>query len=163
MSRRTQRGSPGESIGLRSSARGNRLVAPWGAPTTLAIMNDAATSQTRILVIGLDPYRVPGPWDPRPIAEAIENAAPRYAEEGLEVENCLLGLDGDDIEAVVTAALRAHSWDCVVVGGGIRKPEELLEMFEVIVNLIRQYAPQAAIAFNRSPADIVDAAARWLR
>lgn len=122
---------------------------------------DAATP--RILVIGLDPYRVPGPWDPRPVAEAIERSTSRYAEEGLEVENCLLGLDGDDIPAVVTAALRARTWDCVVVGGGIRKAEELLEVFEVIVNLIRQHAPGAPIAFNRDPSDIVDAATRWVR
>ena len=124
---------------------------------------DAATSPPRILVIGLDPYRVPGPWDPRPVAEAIEKATARYADDGLDVETCLVGLDGDDIDSVVTAALRAHGWDCVVVGGGIRKPEELLEMFEVIVNLIRRHAPDAAIAFNRSPADIVDAATRWVR
>ncbi len=26
----------------------------------------------RVLVIGLDPYRVPGPWDPEPVAKAIE-------------------------------------------------------------------------------------------
>ena len=97
------------------------------------------------------------------MAEAIERSSSRFAEEGLKVENCLLGLDGDDIAAIVTAALRAHVWDCVVVGGGIRKPDELLEMFEVIVNLVRQHAPGAAIAFNRSPADIVDAVTRWVR
>ncbi|KQP02061.1 hypothetical protein ASF30_04795 [Leifsonia sp. Leaf264] len=122
---------------------------------------DAATP--RILVIGLDPYRVPGPWDPRPVAEAIERSTSRYAEVGLEVQNCLLGLDGDDIPAVVTAALSAHAWDCVVVGGGIRKAEELLEVFEVTVNLIRQHAPGAPIAFNRDPSDIVDAVTRWVR
>ncbi|WP_200918418.1 hypothetical protein [Leifsonia sp. Leaf264] len=79
------------------------------------------------------------------------------------MQNCLLGLDGDDIPAVVTAALSAHAWDCVVVGGGIRKAEELLEVFEVTVNLIRQHAPGAPIAFNRDPSDIVDAVTRWVR
>jgi hypothetical protein len=114
-------------------------------------------------VIGLDPYRVPGPWDPKPVADAIEASTARFAEHGIDAENCLFGLDGsDDIEAVVTAALRARPWECVVVGGGVRKSEEQLELFETIVNLVRRHAPGAAIAFNRTPADIVEAAARRL-
>lgn len=124
---------------------------------------DAPTSPPQVLVIGLDPYRVPGAWDPRPVADAIEESTARFAEQGIDVENCLFGLDGDDdVEAVVTTALRAQPWECVVVGGGVRKPEEQLELFEMIVNLVRRHAPDAAIAFNRTPADIVDAAARWL-
>lgn len=35
-------------------------------------------------------------------------------------------------------------------------------MFEKVVNLIRQHAPQAAIAFNTSPGDSAEAALRWL-
>lgn len=117
----------------------------------------------RVLVIGLDPYRVPGPWDPAPVAAAIEESVKRFAAAGIEVQNCLLGLDGSDVQAVVSAALAAGSWDCVLIGGGIRKSEELLEMFELIVNLVRQHAPAAAIAFNRTPDDIVDAVLRRLR
>ena len=33
-----------------------------------------------------------------------------------------------EVEARVTVALQARSWDCVVVGGGIREPEEQLEL-----------------------------------
>jgi hypothetical protein len=39
----------------------------------------------------------------------------------------------------------------------------LLKFFEKLVNLVRQHAPGAAIAFNRSPEDTADAALRWLR
>lgn len=121
------------------------------------------TSMSRVLVIGLDPYRVPGPWDPKPVADAIEVGIARFAARGVGVETCLVGLDGsDDVEAVVGAALRARPWEVVVVGGGVRKPEEQLELFEKIVNLIRQNTPDAAIAFNSTPTDTFDAAARWL-
>ena len=73
-------------------------------------------------------------------------------------------VDGsDDVEARVTGALQARSWDCVIVGGGIRTPEEQLELFESIINLVRRHAPQATIAFNRTPHDLADAAARSLR
>ena len=116
-----------------------------------------------VLVIGLDPYRVPGPWDPAPVAAAIEEAVRRFAENGIDARNCLIGLDGsDDVEAVVTAALRGRAWECVLIGGGIRKDEEQLELFELVINLARQHAPNAAIAFNSNLADIVDAVVRQL-
>jgi isocitrate lyase len=51
----------------------------------------------------------------------------------------------------------------VVIGGGIRTHEPLLEFFEKVINMVRQQAPDAAIAFNRSPEDCVDAALRHLR
>ncbi len=120
-------------------------------------------SRPRVLVVGLDPFRVPGPWDPQPIADAIETGMARLADRGFSAEACLIGLDGsDDIEARVTAALEAGQWECVVVGGGIRGSEEQVELFESIVNLIRRHAPQAAIAFNSTPQDMVDAVARQL-
>ena len=31
-----------------------------------------------------------------------------------------------------------------------------------VLNLVRRHAPGAAIAFNRTPADIYEAAARWV-
>ena len=75
----------------------------------------------------------------------------------------VIGLDGsDDIEGVVTRALDSRRWEVVVVGGGIRKPEDQLDLFERIVNLVHRHAPDAAIAFNSTPGDTFDAAARWL-
>ena len=124
---------------------------------------DTTTPTPRVLVIGLDPYRVPGPWDPKPVADAVEAGIARFAEHGVGVETCLFGLDGsDDVEAVVSAALAARPWECVVVGGGVRTPEDLLELFEQVLNLIRRHAPEAAIAFNSTPSDTFDAAARWI-
>jgi predicted SnoaL-like aldol condensation-catalyzing enzyme len=112
-------------------------------------------------VIGLDPYRVPGPWDPEPVAHAITESMTRLADHGFDAETCLFGLDGsDDIETVVTSALRSRPWHCVLIGGGVRKSEDLLELFESVVNLARRHAPDAAIAFNRTPVDIVDAIER---
>ncbi|MER7002367.1 hypothetical protein ABT297_04870 [Dactylosporangium sp. NPDC000555] len=114
----------------------------------------------RVLVIGLDPYRVPGPWDPKPVADRIEAGRTRFTEHGVAAEFCLFGLDGsDDIEAVVTAVLRAQPWECVVIGGGVR---DQLELFERVVNLVRRHAPDAAIAFSATPEDTFEAATRWV-
>jgi hypothetical protein len=119
--------------------------------------------EPRVLVIGVDPRRIPGPWDPAPVVEALAAGMARFADAGVGAETCLFGLDGsDDIETVVTEALASRAWEVVVVGGGVRKPEELLELFETVVNLVRKHAPGAAIAFNTSPVDSFDAAARWL-
>jgi hypothetical protein len=118
------------------------------------------TEPARVLVIGLDPYRVPGPWDPQPVADGIAVGLARFAEHGVPVSSCLVGLDGsDDIPAVVTEALRRRPWECVTIGGGVRNQ---LELFEQVINLVRRHAPGAAIAFNSTPSDTFDAAARWI-
>ena len=125
---------------------------------------DMTAPAPRVLVIGLDPFRVPGPWDPQPVADAIEVGRANFAEHGVGVEMCLVGLDGsDDIPAVIAAAVAAHPWECVVVGGGIRRAEDQLNLFEQIINLIRHHAPNAAIAFNSTPSNTYEAAARWIQ
>jgi hypothetical protein len=124
---------------------------------------DATDAEPRVLVIGLDPYRVPGPWDPTPVADAIAAGMARFAEAGLGVESCLFGLDGsDDIEALVAGALDSRPWEVVVVGGGVREPPDQLDLFERVINLVHRHAPRAAIAFNSTPGDTFAAAVRWL-
>lgn len=121
---------------------------------------DTPALKLRVLVIGFDPFRVPGPWDPQPAADGIEIGRARFIEHGLGAQFCLVGLDGsDDVEAVITAALCAQSWECVVIGGGVRHE---LDLFERVVNLVHRHARDAAIAFNVTPADTFEAAARWV-
>lgn len=117
----------------------------------------------RVLVIGLDPTRVPGPWDPQPVVTAIEAGLAKFAEHGVGVQTCLIGLDGtDDVDTVVGDALRAHAWECVTVGGGLRHSDDQVELLERVINLIRRHAPGAAIAFNSAPDTTYEAAARWI-
>jgi hypothetical protein len=121
------------------------------------------TAPPRVLVIGLDPYRVPGPWNPEPVAEAIEAGLAEFAEHGVGVQTCLIGVDGsDDVEAVVRSALASQPWECVTVGGGLRHSDDQAELLELVINLIRRHAPTAAIAFNSTPGSTYQAAARWL-
>ena len=122
---------------------------------------DTSPQTPRVLVIGFDPYRIPGPWDPKPVADGIAAGVEKFAEAGVGVEVCLFGMDGsDDIPAVLTAALAARTWECVVVGGGVRRAEG--DLFEQVVNLVRRHAPDAAIAFNSRPDTTFEAAARWI-
>lgn len=113
-----------------------------------------------VLIIGLDPVRIPG-WDPQPVMAAIARGQARFDEVGVEADLCLVVPD-DDPETAIVEALKAKDYACVVVGGGIRKHEPLLQLFEKVINLVRQHAPGAAIAFNSTPEDTADAALRWL-
>jgi len=71
-------------------------------------VNDAVPAP-RVLVVGLDPYRVPGPWDPTPVAEAIRVGMAGLDDAGFAAEACLVGLDGsEDVAATVSAALASH-------------------------------------------------------
>ncbi|MEV0155552.1 hypothetical protein AB0H57_17660 [Micromonospora sp. NPDC050686] len=115
----------------------------------------------RVLVIGLDPVRIPG-WDPEPVVAAIARGHARFGAYGIEADQCLVAPDEHPEQAIVEALTR-HDYACVVVGGGIRKHEPLLGLFEQVINLIRRHAPGAAIAFNSTPEDTADAALRWLR
>ncbi|ETK31298.1 hypothetical protein MPTA5024_35785 [Microbispora sp. ATCC PTA-5024] len=115
----------------------------------------------RVLVVGLDPAKIEG-WDPEPVKAAIARGRARFDDRGIPSDWCLVALD-ENPEAAIAEALTGNDYACVVIGGGIRKHEPLLELFERVVNLVRRHAPDAAIAFNSSPDDCLDAALRWLR
>src|SRR5690349_15879442 len=115
----------------------------------------------RVLVIGLDPVRIAG-WDPAPVVAAIARGHARFADHGIDADMCLVAPE-ENAEAAIVEALTREDYACVVVGGGIRKHEPLLEFFERVVNLVREHSPDAAIAFNSTPEDCADAALRWLR
>jgi len=115
----------------------------------------------RVLVLGLDPAKIQG-WDAEPVQAAIARGQARFDDHGIEADLCLVALD-ENTEGVIVEALTRKDYACVVIGGGIRTHEPLLEFFEKVVNLVRQHAPDAAIAFNSSPEATADAALRWLR
>lgn len=113
-----------------------------------------------VLVIGLDPAKFTD-WDPEPIRTALAREEARFAELDIDADMCLVAAR-DDPEAAIAAALRQREYVCVVIGGGIRKYEPYLLLFEKTVNLVHRHAPHAAIAFNTNPTDTADAALRWL-
>ena len=117
-------------------------------------------SNRTVLVIGFDPHAVPG-VDAATVETAIALGQKRFDDASIEADTCLIKPD-DTARPQIVEALGRKPYACVVVGGGIRKPEPALELFETVINLIRQHAPQAAIAFNTNPTTSLDAALRWL-
>ncbi|MEV0256189.1 hypothetical protein AB0H82_18240 [Streptomyces sp. NPDC050732] len=113
-----------------------------------------------VLVIGYDPQAIPG-VDAEGLRAALDKELARFGEHGIEAAMALV-VFGESAEPTLVASLTERAWDVVVVGAGIRKTEQLLPLFEQIVNLIHRHAPQAAIAFNSTGGDSVEAAARRL-
>lgn len=113
-----------------------------------------------VLVLGIDPHTVPG-MDGDALRAALDQELARFGDHAIDASMALIALD-ETAESTLVAALSERDWDVVVIGGGIRKPEPLLQLFEQVVNLARRHAPQAAIAFNTSGGDSVEAAKRWV-
>jgi hypothetical protein len=124
------------------------------------VIVDRSSIMTSVLVLGIDPYAVPG-MDADLIHGVLTGELERFGSHGIDAAMTLVRLD-ESAEPAIVSALADRPWDVVVIGGGIRKPEPLLEMFEQVVNLVRRHAPGAAVAFNTSGADSVEAARRWL-
>ena len=50
--------------------------------------------------------------------------------------------------------------DAVMIGAGVRFNPALTTLFEMLVNLVRDHAPQARLCFNSGPYDTADAVER---
>jgi hypothetical protein len=123
---------------------------------------------TRILFVGQKPETVdfsdpslsPG-FDAGKINAGIAIAVKKIEERGWQGDTCMITPDEAGC-AMLKMALQGASYDCVVIGGGLRLPPKSLPLFEMVVNAVHKAAPNAAIAFNTRPEDTVEAAARQL-
>lgn len=95
------------------------------------------------------------------IDAGVQVALKQMAGRGWEADVCFVRTDqtaGHEVER----QLAAKSYECVVVGAGVRLPPQRLAIFEAVINAIHKAASTAVIAFNTRPEDSADAAGRWL-
>ena len=123
---------------------------------------------TRILLLGYDPETVdfsdpalPPGMTAEKVHAGITVAMKGFAERGWECDLCFIRPD-ETAGPTVERQLSSTSYDCVVIGAGVRLPPRGLALFEAVINAVHKAAPGAAIAFNTRPDDSADAAARWL-
>ena len=123
---------------------------------------------TRILLVGYDPEAVdfsdpalPPGMTAEKIHAGIEVALKQFAARGWEADVGFIQPD-ETAGPTVERLLALTSYDCVVIGAGVRLPPRRLAFFEAVINAVHKAAPGAAIAFNTRPEDSADAAARWL-
>jgi hypothetical protein len=62
----------------------------------------------------------------------------------------------------VRARLKEKRFDCVVIGAGIRTLPRYFSLFEKLINVVHEHAPEARICFNTKPDDTAAAVSRWL-
>ncbi|AXG78092.1 SGNH/GDSL hydrolase family protein [Streptomyces paludis] len=113
-----------------------------------------------VLIVGYDPHSIPDS-DAEALLKQLDQEMARFEGLGISATAALVTAD-ESTEPALVAQLADRPWDVVVIGAGVRTPEPALVQFERIVNLVRRYAPQAAVAFNTGPDTSVEAAQRWI-
>src|SRR6185369_7274186 len=151
--------------GVRRAAPGPRRYA---ARDERRDLKDEGEIMTRVLFLGYDPDTVdfsdpalPPGMTAEKVRLGIEVAMKQFALRGWEADLCFIRPD-ETAGPTVERRLASASYDCVVIGAGVRLPPRLLSIFETVINAVRKAAPRAAIAFNTRPDDSADAAARCL-
>ena len=123
------------------------------------------TRDKRVLMLGLDPKLVDYAHLPVKLDEATLRAGlaadeKRLRDLGYDAKWLLVDR-GETAETVVSAALKEKTFDCVLIGAGIRTVPPLFLLFEKLVNLLHEGAPQAKICFNTAPDDTAVSVQRW--
>ncbi len=121
-----------------------------------------------VLIIGEDPELVdfsapgvPPNMSAKTVMDGVRVATDRLKSRSHEV-GVLLTKDAETVDALVSDALKEHPYDVIVIGAGLRTLPPMLEQFERLINVLREKAPRAKVAFNSRPEDSDKAALRWL-
>ncbi|MEM8569262.1 MAG: hypothetical protein AAGG56_00015 [Pseudomonadota bacterium] len=118
----------------------------------------------KVLMIGLHPDVVDYDKYPGLTPEKLESAL-RADETALKANgyDAAIGFIRDEASATEELAkkLSATAYDVVLIGAGVRKDDDQFLMFERLVNLVHEHAPQARICFNTCPTDTQAAVERW--
>ena len=126
------------------------------------------TDKKSVLVVGLDPTLIdfskpgyPPGMDATKVLAGMKSSEDELTRLGYSVQMCVTDF-GETAEEVVKTQLNQSRYDCVMIGAGVRSNPNNFLLFEKLINVVHEHAPQAKICFNTSPADIADAVKRWL-
>jgi hypothetical protein len=121
-------------------------------------------TKTQVLVIGLEPTLVDFSMVPdmnaQKVRAGLEADQAKLAALGYEAVLCLTDL-GETAADVVARTLTERTFDCVVIGAGIRTIPAHFLLFERLINVVHRSAPEARICFNTKPSDTAEAVRRW--
>ena len=121
-----------------------------------------------VLVIGLDPSLIdfskpgyaPG-MNATKVLAGLKSSEDELTRLGYSVQMCLTDF-GDTAERVVQMQLQQKRFDCILIGAGVRTNPSNLILFEKLINVVHEHAPQAKLCFNSMPNDTAAAVKRWL-
>jgi hypothetical protein len=131
-------------------------------------MEKIMADKKSVLVVGLDPTLIdfsdpgyPPGMDATKVFAGIKSSEDLLSSLGYDVQTCMTDF-GETAEAVVESQLKQKQWDCVMIGAGVRTVPSNFILFERLVNVVHEYAPQARMCFNQLPADIGESVQRWI-
>jgi hypothetical protein len=124
------------------------------------------THEKKVLMLGLEPKFVDYSHlavklDEPTLRAGLAADEKRLRELGYDAKWLLLDR-GETAEAVVSAALKEKTFDCVLVGAGIRTIPPMFSLFEKLINVVHEGAPHAKICFNTVPEDSAASVQRWV-
>lgn len=120
----------------------------------------------KVLLIGLDPKFVdyaslPTHLDEPTLRAGLDADVHKLRDLGYQADWLLIDR-GETASAVVSAKLKSDTFDCILIGAGIRTVPPLFLLFEKIVNVVHEEAPGAKICFNTQPEDTARSVQRWV-
>ena len=126
------------------------------------------TDKKSVLVVGLDPTLIdfsepgyPPGLDATKVFAGIKSSEDELTRLGYSVQTCLTDF-GETAEAVVQSQLKQKRFDCILIGAGVRAVPSNFLLFEKLINVVHEHAPQAKLCFNTNPSDTAEAVKRWL-
>ena len=121
-----------------------------------------------VLVVGLDPDLIdftqpgyPPGMDAVKVLAGLKSSEDELTSLGYSVQRCLTDF-GETAETVLENALKQKQFDCVLIGAGVRAVPSNFLLFEKLINVVHEHAPQARICFNTMPSDSAAAVKRWI-
>jgi hypothetical protein len=118
-----------------------------------------------VVMVGLEPdvvdYSQYAGLNAKVLREALEKDRAALVAQGYDA----IWSFWDNSEGAATKFidnLRTQKPDCVMIGAGVRLNPKLTGLFEQLVNLVRQHAPQSRLCFNSGPYDTAKAVQRQL-
>lgn len=123
------------------------------------------TGGKSVLIIGFEPtlldYATIPDLDAAKVTAALKADEARLRSLGYEAELCLIDL-GKTAETVVLDRLKQKQFNCILIGAGVRTIPKYFILFEKLINVVHEHAPQAKLCFNTKPSDTAEAVQRWL-
>ncbi len=123
------------------------------------------TAGKSVLLIGFEPTlldftNIPD-LDAEKVMAALKADEARLRGLGYDVELCLHDL-GETAETFVRDRLKQKQFNCILIGAGLRTIPKYFFLFEKLINVVHEHAPQAKLCFNTKPSDSAEAVQRWI-